>query len=365
MAARTVWWHMLQASKNEARLAVDLYNRSGNERQLEAFVVHMNLAWLKLLQAATVKDKGDLYVRNSRGHRIRHSEDGGWTHRGLASILGDYYQPEDASRKNVEFFLAIRNRIEHRYEKDIAALVSGKTQALLRNYESALVSNFGPSEGLAQELRFPLFMSVLTDSAVDAAKRVRAQVPKGVLEWIEDFETGIPPDVILDQAYEFRVHLVPKTGPRSTADTSMTFIRADELTDEQSAALEKFQTIIRDKYVPVEDLGNLRPKDVVRQVNKRVNFEFTMHAHTQAWHYYEIRPASNNSDPAKTKSDFCRYNEVFRQYTYTPQWVDYLVRKFSDPQIAADILAWRATEAASPVGHEQSTSVDGAKSPPG
>jgi hypothetical protein len=351
---------MLQASKNEARLAVDLYNRSGNERQLEAFVVHMNLAWLKLLQAATVKDKGDLYVRNARGHRVRHSEDGGWTHRGLASLLNDYFDAQDAARRNVEFFLSIRNRIEHRHEKDIAALVSGKTQALLLNYEKTLVRHFGSSEGLAQELRFPLFMSVLTDSAVDAAKRVRAQVPKGVLEWIEDFETGMPADVLSDQAYEFRVHLVPKTGPKSTADASMTFIRADELTDEQTDALEKFQTIIRDKFVPVEDLGNLRPNDVVRQVNKRVPTEFTMHAHTQAWHFYQVRPASKSSDPARTKSDFCRYNEVFQQYTYTPAWVDYLVRKFSDAGTAAEILSWRPSTTANGVGHEQSTPDGGA-----
>jgi hypothetical protein len=32
-----------QASKNEVRLAVDLYNRSGRERQLDAFIGHTSM----------------------------------------------------------------------------------------------------------------------------------------------------------------------------------------------------------------------------------------------------------------------------------------------------------------------------------
>jgi hypothetical protein len=43
MARRPQWWHRLQASKGEVRLAVDLYNRSGHERHLEAFIIHMTL----------------------------------------------------------------------------------------------------------------------------------------------------------------------------------------------------------------------------------------------------------------------------------------------------------------------------------
>ena len=46
MARRPHWWHHLQASKQEALLAVDLYNQSRRERRLEAFVVHMHMAWL-------------------------------------------------------------------------------------------------------------------------------------------------------------------------------------------------------------------------------------------------------------------------------------------------------------------------------
>jgi len=74
MARRPQWWHRLQASKGEVRLAVDLYNRSGYERQLEAFIIHMTLGWLKLLQAHIEQQGGELYERDNRGWRKKHPD---------------------------------------------------------------------------------------------------------------------------------------------------------------------------------------------------------------------------------------------------------------------------------------------------
>ncbi len=119
MAPRPRWWHQLQASKNEALLAVDLYNRSGNERQLEAFIVHMSLAWLRLMQAKVEKDGGNLFIRDRRGRRVRH-EDGGWKYKPLNSLTDEQFAENDPRRVNLTFFTGLRNIIEHRYERDIA-----------------------------------------------------------------------------------------------------------------------------------------------------------------------------------------------------------------------------------------------------
>jgi len=88
MAPRPRWWHTLQSSKAEVLLAVDLYNRSGNERQLEAFIVHMNLGWTKLLQARTEELGGDLIVRDERGWRKKHPE-GGYLYKPLRELLAE------------------------------------------------------------------------------------------------------------------------------------------------------------------------------------------------------------------------------------------------------------------------------------
>jgi len=342
MAPRPRWWHALQASKAEVRLAVDLYNRSGNERQLEAFIVHMNLGWTKLLQARTETEEGDLIERDARGWRRKHPE-GGYLYKPLRSLLREQFSDTDPRLNNIIFFQGLRNQIEHRHESKIAALVAGRTQALLINYERTLVEWFGQDEALGSELRFPLFVSTITEDAAVAIKALRGQIPRGIMDWLQDFDASLEPGLSADQRFDFRIYLVPHTGSKTLADASMTFVRADELSDDQRAVLDQVQTIIREKHVPVEDLDRFKASEVVEQVAPRVSRTFNMYMHTQAWRYFGVRPATGASDRAATKPQFCRYNSAFEQYTYTPAWVEYLVRHLADADEYAAIQGWSTT----------------------
>ena len=241
--------------------------------------------------------------------------------------------------------MGLRNRVEHRYENAIASLVAGRTQAYLLNYERTLVELFGPEEAMAEELRFPLFLSTLTMDATEALRHVRAQVPRGVLEWVQDFDTALDPDISSAETYDFRVYLIPHKGPKSEADAAMTFVDARDLSPEQNEVMDQVRTIIRDRKVPVSDLGNLRPGQVVERVAAVLQMPFKMHHHTQAWRYFAVRPANGAADVTKTKADFCRYNEVFDQYVYTEAWVKYLIRKLADPEIYDVVETYRKGDA--------------------
>lgn len=331
MAARRRYWHQLQASKGEARLAVDLHNRAGNERRLEAFIVHMCLAWLKLLQAHYDEDgrERDLYRRDARGRRQR-THEGDWLMKPLHSLLADTYPETSPIRKNVEFFLGLRHKVEHRHDRDVAALVAGKAQAILLNYERELVRMFGRVEGLADELRFPVFVGSITEDAVQALKDVRARAPRPILDYIEDYDAALDPDIVDDSAYDFRVVLIPQQGPKSEADVAMSFVRMDELEDDQRTTVEHALTIIREKQVPVGNLGALLPSQVIPKVAGELGFRLTTHDHTSCWRHYGVRPPSGDPRPERTKSDFCRWDQAFERYTYTEAWVKYLVRKLGD-----------------------------------
>jgi len=331
MAPRPRWWHQLQASKKEALLAIDLYNRSGHERQLEAFIVHLSMAWLRLMQAKLEKDgSGDLFVRDKNRRRIRH-KDGGWLMKSLHDLTSELLPPNDPRRLNLEFFTGLRNIVEHRYERDIASLVAGRTQAYVLNYESTLVDWFGDDEGLGEELRFPIFLSTFSGDAVKAVKEVRRRVPKGVLEWVQDFDASVDPTVAAAPQFDFRVYLIPHTGPRTQADAAMTFVRLDDLSAEQRAAMDQVQTIIRDKHVPVANLGHLKPAEVAAKVAAGLGRKFTIADHTRAWQHYGVRPAAKSSKPEATKPEFCVWDRAFRQYVYTEAWVAYLIRRLGDP----------------------------------
>lgn len=59
MARPPRWQATLDASTQEACLAVRLYNDSAEARAFEGFVVHMHMAWLYLLHAQFIRDDVD------------------------------------------------------------------------------------------------------------------------------------------------------------------------------------------------------------------------------------------------------------------------------------------------------------------
>lgn len=123
----------------------------------------------------------------------------------------------------------------------------------------------------------------------------------------------------------------------------MTFVREDELTDDQRAAVEQVRTIIREKHVPVEDLNRYKAGEVVEHVAPRLDRPFNEYMHTQAWRAFGVRPRDGAVDPAATKPQFCVYNAAFKAYTYTPAWVEYLVRHLSIDAEYDAVRAWRAS----------------------
>ena len=337
MAPRPKWWHILQSSKNEAILAIDLYNRSGKQRQLEAFIVHMSLAWLRLFQAKTLKDGGDLYERDSRGRRkpLRDSIAGAgardYAMKPLSALTAELLDQNDPRRVSLEFFTGLRNKIEHRYEKDISQLVAGKTQAHVLNYEQTLVNWFGNSESVATELRFPIFASSITEDAVEALKKVAARIPRPVKQWVYDFDADLDESVSSSTSYDFRVLLVPQVGPKSRADAAVQYVKHDDLSQEQRDALDTLQAVIKNRNVPVANLDLYMPTEVKDKVQSGIGHRFTINDHTAAWKYYGVRPGGEEMKPSETDQKYCIGDRISGRYLYTDAWVKRLIRELSNP----------------------------------
>jgi hypothetical protein len=332
MAPRPKWWYKLQGSKHEALLGVDLYNRSGEQRRLEAFVVHMQIAWLYLLQARFERDGLDFYYRDVRGRRQR--IDGEFPAWDLARCIKEVFPNQNHPvRRNVEFFIAFRNKIEHRYEQLLESVIAGKAQSLIMNYEQMLVDTFGDTESLADRLRFPVFLTSLTDDAVAALKEVHKRLPKRLTKFVSDFDATLTDDVRDDHRYEFRVYLVQQTGPKTEADASMRFVRYDDLSEEERAKLDQVQTIVREKQVPVSNAGNHKPSDVCRAVSEVLGVRFTPSSdHVRAWKYYKVRPETGNARPERTVARYCIWDEPHHDYVYTDAWITRLTTELSDSE---------------------------------
>ncbi len=322
---------MLEGAIDEALLAVDLYNQPKQPRRLEGFLVHMHIAWLYLLHAQLRRNGIDFRYRLANGHFDRiDGEPKTWD---LAKCVKEKWLQAGPVRKNLELSIGLRNKVEHRYHKAIALVATGYAQALLLNFEQELTSTFGERYSLGEQLRFPIFVGSITAHGRAQIEQLRTQLPRDTRDFIANFESGLDPNITADQRYEFRINLVPKLGPRSEADSSMTFVREDELTEEERASLQELgragRVVVREQTRPVASAGFYKPAVVAEHIEARIPFEFKVYHVVRAWRTLRCRPAGGDAHPERTDERYCIYDEPHRDYLFTPAFVDKVVRETS------------------------------------
>jgi Protein of unknown function (DUF3644) len=327
MAPRRRELRILQAAKKEAILAVDLYNRPGADRSLQAFIVHMGIAWLYLAQAILTRDGVDFTYRDGTRPILVDGEPKTWE---LARAITHLYpNSNDPVRRNVEFFLRLRNKIEHRHSQMLEAVVAGRAQSYIVNFEEKVVAEFGRGESLGQALRLPVFLTSLSDDAVAAVKKAFLLLPAQIRTFIVDYDNELPADVRNHPAYEFRLLLIPKTTSKSHADAAIEFVKLADLTSEQREKLDESLVIIRDRQVGVSHKGNLRPKAVAAAVQARIPWKFSATPqHSGAVTHYGIKPQAG-ADKTATDTTYCLFDEAHDDFVYTPAWVEKLARELA------------------------------------
>lgn len=244
--------YYLAVAKQEALLACDLYNEPRQPRSFELFVVHMERAWLNLFHAVQAELGG---------------EEESWDLRSVVSV--HLPKEQDPIRRNIEFFIALRDRIEHkltpRQLRALETVVSGKALAYLRDFDTYLVQEFGEKQSLRTSLRFPVFLSSLARDAPELLKGEYRRVPSATRKFIEAFDASTADDVRMDPAYDFKVYLVPKTAGGPAADLAMEFVRLEDLSPEQREHVQAGTVLIRDRHVEVANVDRLRPSEVVER----------------------------------------------------------------------------------------------------
>lgn len=323
---------MLEGAREEALLAVALYNQPLQPRRLEGFFIHMHLAWLYLLHAEFKRDGVDFRYRlpNGRFQRVD-GEPKTWQ---LTRCVEERWPEQTAVRKNLELTIALRNKIEHRYHEAIALATSGYAQALLLNFEEELTSAFGPSFSLGEHLRFPIFVGSLTALGRARIEEMHDYLPAMTRDFIARFEADLDPAIVQDQRYEFRVYLIPKLGPKSEADRALTFVREDELTPEARQAVGELGrsgiVLVRERIRGLASAGLMRPRTAASRIEERIPFKFSLYSHfSRAWRKLGCRPQAGSAHPERTDERYCVYDEPHGDYLYTPAFVEKVVSESS------------------------------------
>lgn len=323
--------------RSAALAAVDAYNRPGPRFRTAQYLVLIVMAWTAVFHATFYrKGRRPWYRRpGGAGKGVRYVKiDGDPKHWDLAECLRQYYGEKNPSeRRNLEFLLGLRNKIEHRHLPALDPSLYGECQAALLNLEAILVGEFGQRFGLAEQLAVSLqFSQVTPEAKARATRELASSAAKTVTEYIETFRGRLDSSVLSSMKYSYSVFLVPRVANRkSAADAAVQFVKVDEASPEELERLEKLNVLIRERHIPIANLGFLKPSEVVNEVAARIPFAMNIAVHSSAWRHYGVRPPRGAQHPEKTTPEYCLYDATHEDYVYTTAWVETLVAKLSDP----------------------------------
>lgn len=322
---------LVQKARDSALLAVETYNRPTAVFRSGAYTVLMIIAWTSLFQASFIRKGIKPYYRKPGSTRYQ-KIDGDYKRWELKECLQQCYGGDNpAVRKNLEFFIGLRNKIEHCSLAQLDPEIFGECQAMLLNFEAMLVSEFGERHAIRGGLSFALQFSRAPARASTSAARAEQRTFRDIKRYIDGFRSGLSTEVQSDLAYSFKVYLVPKIGNHASADAiAVEFVKYDPSKPDEMKQYDRVVAMIKPKEVRVANRGLLKPTQVAQEVEAKLGKRFTLNDHVLCYKHFNVRPARGATDPAACDTRYCVWDEVHRDYCYLPEWPEFLAGKLED-----------------------------------
>jgi hypothetical protein len=326
MARPPAWRHTLDEARRQALVAIDFYNRPGDRRSFSDFIVHIHLAWQSLLHADRMRRNAEIYYREPGPRKVfKRNPDGSKRTWDLAHCLKFEFHDEDPIRVNIEFFVGLRNHVEHRFQDSVLVVTAAEAHACIINFEAELTRRFGGIESLGSELKFPIFVQSLSPARYQEQRELRRSLPAQIATFITEFQNNLPEGVRSDERFAYRLLLLPMKGPKTEADMALNFVRQDDLSDDELKALlgQQGSVIVAEKYRESVHGDEMLPKAAALAVESRIPFTFGVNDFTTLRKAWQVGPAKTGSKTQLPQSDgFCAYSPAFSQFVYRPRLVD-------------------------------------------
>lgn len=331
----------LDKARDSALLAVEVYNKPAVSFRSAGYITLMVIAWTSLLHAAFLRRDRLPYYKHKNGRYQK--VDGDYRHWDLAECVKQFWG-EDVNnpvRKNIEFFIPLRNKIEHRHIPELDATIFGECQALLLNFDTLLGAEHGAKHQLRESLSFSLQLFPRTESFAAAVKANKTL--DDVKKFIDKYRSTITAEVSSSGQFAFKAFLIQVANHQSEDALPIQFVQYDALTPEEKAEVEKLAAIIKYKHVGVVNAGFLKPGAVVKAVqaglgnpmierNGKLVPKFNSDTHTRCWRHYKARPRTGAKKPEQTIQKYCAYDNAHGDYLYTPEWVKFLIEKMGNEE---------------------------------
>ena len=340
----------LNKARDSALLAVESYNKPAIKFRSGGYIVLMQIAWTALFHAIFFRNKVKPFYRKKNSNRFQKIERD-YCYWELNTCLKEYYKTESTNptRVNLEFFIPLRNKIEHKSLPEIDGDIFAECQSNLLNFDALIHKEFGEKYCLKESLSFSLQLFPSSKNLVDAVKANPDS--KNIAEFIKKYRSSLSQDVLESGQYAFKAFLVQVANHNSRDTLPVQFFKYDELSEDEKKNVRRFSTLIKEKIVERNVSGKdlFLPSEVVKQVQENLGNQkngkgkdlFNLNVHLKCWKYYNVRPDSKSKTPNKTEPKFCIYDKKDKNYGYTKEWVDKLTEELKKEGKIEDVCNYK------------------------
>ena len=210
---------LLMKVRESTLAAVAHYNNPLTVFRSGTYIVLIIISWASLLQAIFENRKLDYFVKNENGDYILvDSERKSWD---ISRLIAEFFtDPNDLTRKNLEFLIKLRNKFEHRSYPEIDDDIFGECQAALFNLQDLMLSEFPSVEPFTSGLAFSLQFA--KDIEKTQLRRMTEDIA-GELSllraYLKEYRDRISFEKQDPQKFSFQLFLIPKVGNNRTSDS--------------------------------------------------------------------------------------------------------------------------------------------------
>lgn len=330
----------LEKSQDSALLAVETYNKPAIRFKSGGYIILMTISWTALFHAIFFKQKKKPFYKEINGRFV--IRDGDYSYWELKECLKEYYGADTNHpiRKNLEFFIPLRNMIEHKSIPEIDSDIFAECQSMLLNFDKVMEKEFGAEYCIKESLSFALQLYPSSKSLNNAI--VENPNAKSIVDFIKSYRSSITTETLNSGEYSFKAFLIQVANHESKNALPIQFVAYDKLDDAQKNNVNRVATLVKNKFVtvPVANKDRIKPAEVVKRVqtllgnpkmikNGEERNKFNSDTHTRCWKKYNVRPLNNSVTPELTDSKFCVYDSLNKNYGYTDEWVDFIFEELS------------------------------------
>ena len=314
--------NLLESSIKSAISAVEVYNRPKAHFRVETYIALMIIAWTKLLISYFLDNQIKPYQKNKTRYIKIDGECKYWS---IIDCINKCEKLDKASKENLELMVKLRNKIEHAVlsDEELEEIAFDKYQALLYNYDTFIIDNFGEKYAINENLKFAIQFSNPTKEQEKTIKRKLSKEAEDLKSFIEKYDSDLDEEIIASQKYSLKFFIIPNISNTKKGDMSIKFIKNEN-------HIKEINCMIKEKLIPTVNLNNYKPTETVKRINDKLkNFKISIHMHTNLWKYYEVRPPGGSSKPEKTNSNYCLYDKTHKDYVYKDEWIEFISKELS------------------------------------